>query len=1306
MGEPGDIVSLRITLRYRDLTEFTERYAENVSSAGLFIRTRAPKPAGTRVRFELLLVDGTRALRGEGVVVGARNDDRPGMSLRFNALEPASRALVDRIVARHGEGRLAPTPLGGALTEAGTGDLGPRPSWRSAGGLSGPRRLAARRRASTSNLKPAPPPRLPPPARIPVAAEAIDASEAVAAPPSAPSSNGLGEAQIRLNSGAEAKSTPSADEPEAAATNARKSNEASASSTPKDEPRLPPDREATLLDTKAANPEAPAEAAPAEPQKADERADPAVGSEPPRRAGTVVSADKEDEAEEASPPSAPLDDSDAPEETIIDGAPPALARPPDEARPGETKEPTSELEPAEATGAGQNTPEVAPEPAEATAWESVEAPEPTPDPAEAAWEAVEAPEPGPAPAEASGQTAEDSMRAPVAEAPAGASLPAPNVAPEKAGPSEPEATPTDAAPPTAAAAPEDDESAPSGQEEEPAERTQPLSAAAIKPAAADEEASEAQSSEDRGPLGENEDDASAPRSKPEEAVAQASVDAEAGPEDRDEAAAPETDNETPVAAARIEVPSWRHQEQGDDVDLIDAPAGSVNAAGETFAAAEGAAPLDGAGDGEADDESPEPTIPTFGLPPPSTSSVSAEVLPAFGVEQPASSSSVARHEGPITTPSSPSLELETEEMEAQTSAEITVRPAGKPSPSQPAPKAPPVRFPNRPVTERSAVAPASSRDFEEEEPTSTDADSGPPDATVATLVDVEEPDLLVLSKTILDAVTEVVPAQKAVDKEAFEEATEVPAMAGPRIVIALDIGREWLRLGYIEAGVLELIPLRGLPQLPAVVAARPDGQLVLGSKARTIEREAPERAVRLMDLLEGLPDSTDESRLDGRLRRDEAERLVIALGDRNFDAADILVTVLRTVRRSIVDHLGHAHFRLMTSTSSSIGDADVAALRSALREAELEAFRIESGPQCLLRAYHLEEHPLDTAVTIEVEPERLTLALARRGTSGLRVVEVREHAQGTARELDEIVARLALETFAESTGEDHGSDPEAVARTMNAAEAVRGELRRAATLQLRVNLAPPGGAGGVAPERLIEVPRASIEENTRDFVARVCRETQALLQAKEVNPFEVGAIVMAGNAGHFPPLLEAIGSLFGREPLASVPVSQVKLLGLARSGKTLQREENARQPDALAASVGIELPGGRYRPLIHGGSKLPIHLERHLPTTRENQTQIELHLLQGDGEVARLCTSLGRLVISGLPRGPRGSVDVVLQLDVDVDGVLKAVLRDPNTGRRHHIEVATKQTPPARRRSVSARAADPDEVPRPARGLFQRWFGG
>ena len=245
-------------------------------------------------------------------------------------------------------------------------------------------------------------------------------------------------------------------------------------------------------------------------------------------------------------------------------------------------------------------------------------------------------------------------------------------------------------------------------------------------------------------------------------------------------------------------------------------------------------------------------------------------------------------------------------------------------------------------------------------------------------------------------------------------------------------------------------------------------------------------------------------------------------------------------------------------------------------------------------------------------------------------------------------------------------------------------------------------------ERNVRLPRRLIEEETRELVAEICRQVHTLLRDNGVEPHAVGALVLAGNAGAFPPLVESIGQLIGREPLTSVPPVQAILLGLARGSLALERHETASQPDALTASVGLELPGGRFRPLIHGGTQLPATLTRQFPTTRAGQTEVAFQIYQGDGEVVRLCTRLGVLKVDGLPKRPRGALNVDLRMKLDRDGVLRASLTEPISGQAGHIEVATQQASLETRRAVSSRnpGTSSDRAPSEKKGFFRRWFGG
>jgi molecular chaperone DnaK len=197
----------------------------------------------------------------------------------------------------------------------------------------------------------------------------------------------------------------------------------------------------------------------------------------------------------------------------------------------------------------------------------------------------------------------------------------------------------------------------------------------------------------------------------------------------------------------------------------------------------------------------------------------------------------------------------------------------------------------------------------------------------------------------------------------------------------------------------------------------------------------------------------------------------------------------------------------------------------------------------------------------------------------------------------------------------------------------------------------------------------------------------------------------------YPPLVQALWSLTDKEPLTAIPPSNLFVVGLARGGAALERTESARRPDCLSTGIGIELPGGRFLPLIRAGEQLPIRLKRKHATTRDNQTEIELNLYQGDAELVRSCTQLGVIMLSGVPKGPRGTVFVDLSIEVDMDEVATFTLSEESSGNRARLVIATKETPEQRRATVAAQtsaeaaSSEPAPKPPPKRGLLSRLLG-
>ncbi len=527
-----------------------------------------------------------------------------------------------------------------------------------------------------------------------------------------------------------------------------------------------------------------------------------------------------------------------------------------------------------------------------------------------------------------------------------------------------------------------------------------------------------------------------------------------------------------------------------------------------------------------------------------------------------------------------------------------------------------------------------------------------------------------------------------------------------RRFVGIDFGGRCARVGIIEHGELELIPLAGSVHIPALVACRNDGSIAVGAKAEIIHRRDQRRSLSLRMVLHSLRAGTvDRKRSKSvNILSYEAGRVLLKLGDRTFDFHHLLVTFFEALRSAITHRLGHGRFRVVISVPSDLDPEARTMLKAACKDAQLDIARIESESTAMLRAYNLEERLVNSVLLLDVGATHVGISIARRARDGFSVLAAQWDDNVSASELDARVVDLTLEELASKADEDHRNDPAARQALLDAVERARMDIHRASNVELKVTLPAPGGAQGVVVERTIKLPRSRIYQVTEEVVASICWKVQELLKEVDMDPRDVGAVVMAGSGGTFPPLVQGIQNLTTREPLLSVPPAHVFTLGLALAGQHMARQESATRPDTLNASIGIELPGGRFRALVATGSKLPARLQRRQPTTRDNQSELDFRFFQGDGEFVRSCTSLGTATIRDLPKGLRGEVSVSLELQVDRDGVVTISLSEPNSGVTSKTVLPTSQTPGARKKEIAAQPKMQPPSPK-KKGFFSRLFG-
>ncbi len=538
----------------------------------------------------------------------------------------------------------------------------------------------------------------------------------------------------------------------------------------------------------------------------------------------------------------------------------------------------------------------------------------------------------------------------------------------------------------------------------------------------------------------------------------------------------------------------------------------------------------------------------------------------------------------------------------------------------------------------------------------------------------------------------------------------------PARIAGIDFGSRFLRAAILEENQPQLVKVEDSIYFPAVVACRLDGGVVTGQEATVISSNDPSRAFSPRAVLAAIREGRIDQGLMVRPRGAPMPevsltqgRISVRLSDRTHDFEDLLTQLFLPVQTALSAALGSSRPRAVISIPDGLDEQARQLMAGALEKAGIEVVELLPELTAALEAYEVDRRPVETVLLVDLGASHLGLALARRGRTGFANLGARWVPEVSTQTFDDALLEVALTEVVRHDGVERAKDPLVRTRIADALSKTRPDHRDG---RVDITLAlPTGGASGVALQRTISLNGQRVEAALEPQVQRIMERITELLRESAVHPRALGTIVLAGNAAAYRSLVKALVAATGRAPLETIDPADVFAFGLARLGHKRERqvpvEPTAAPEHELKRSVGIALPGGRMLVLFPTSVPLPRRIFRVHSTTRDDQTEVDIALYQGDDEFISGCALLGLVTLDGLPKAKRGGLEVRVEIELDSDGVVTASLSEETSGRKVRFMAPSAQTPDARRAELAERPAVEDLSDRRVRqkSFFGRIFG-
>ncbi len=491
-------------------------------------------------------------------------------------------------------------------------------------------------------------------------------------------------------------------------------------------------------------------------------------------------------------------------------------------------------------------------------------------------------------------------------------------------------------------------------------------------------------------------------------------------------------------------------------------------------------------------------------------------------------------------------------------------------------------------------------------------------------------------------------------------------------VIGIDLGTTNSCVAVLEGGEPTVITnAEGGRTTPSVVAFTKDGDRLVGTVAKRQAVTNPENTITSIKRFMGRKETdvrSEEKTVSYKVDKDSSGDVVVYAGGKSYKPQEISAMILQKLKSDAEAYLGEKVTEAVITVPAYFEDAQRQATKDAGRIAGLDVKRIINEPTAASLAYGLDKEHDQTILVYDLGGGTFDVSVLELGDGVFEVKATSGNNHLGGDDFDKRVVDWMADEFKKEQGIDLRQDKMAVQRLVEAAEKAKIELSSAMTTDINLPFITADASG---PKHLtMTLTRAKLGELTSDLIEKTEGPMKQAIKDAGISTEKIDQVILVGGMTRMPAVQELVQKVTGKEPHKGVNPDEVVAVGASIQGGVLAGEvKDVLLLDVTPLSLGIETKGGVFTKLIERNTTIPTKKSEIFSTADDNQTSVEIHVLQGEREMAAYNKTLGKFQLMGIPPAPRGIPQIEVTFDIDANGIVHVSAKDLGTGQEQKIQI-------------------------------------